>query len=195
VTADELLDQIEDGIRKLGIEYEVYFGGGKKRPPTDLAWRVDNFFRVLNDNTNLSYAQRFRLTQLQQRYGLMHSVWRRKSEIKEQGWRRKADRLLGVVGANEATTAVQGPAAQSVDLGHGSTVDEANIERLYSAFLKARENAAEAPPAGSLERFRAFINQKAASIRREQGAQNVEASVSVEGGRLKLVLKPTKPSK
>jgi hypothetical protein len=192
VTIDETLDQLEDNLRKLGIEYEVYFSGGKKRPPADLAWRVDNYFRVLNDNTTLSYAQRFRLTQLQQRHGMLSSVWRRKAEIKERGWRRQADRLLAVAGAGENTGPTPQKLEQTIDLGHGGKVDEANIERLYAVFLRARERVTDAPPAGSLDRFREFINQKADKIRSEQGSKNVEATVAVESGRLKLVLKPSK---
>jgi len=40
-TVDDDLNQIERDIRTLKIEYEQFFGGGRKRPPTDTQWRVD----------------------------------------------------------------------------------------------------------------------------------------------------------
>ena len=40
-TIDEDLAQIERDIRQLKIEYDQYFGGGRKRPPTEIEWRID----------------------------------------------------------------------------------------------------------------------------------------------------------
>lgn len=189
MTPDEILDQLEDSLRKLTIEYEAFFGGGNKRPSADLTWRVDNCFRLLAENTSLKFAQRYRLNQLQQRHAVFSRVWRRKLEIKEGGWRRPADRLLGVSGANESTRAVPNAEQCRVDLGHGAEVDGVNIERLYAAFLKARERATESLPPGSLERFRAFVQSKTEQIRSEQGGKAIEASVSLEDGHVKLRLK------
>ena len=38
---DDDLNAIERDIRTLKIEYEQFFGGGKKRPPADIEWRLD----------------------------------------------------------------------------------------------------------------------------------------------------------
>ncbi len=192
MTPEETLDQLEDSIRKLGIEYDIYFSGGKKRPPADAVWRVDNYFRILNDNSNLKYAQRFRLNQLQQRYAAMSSVWRRKLQVKDDGWQRPADRLLSVNGAQPATSARA--RMEEVRISLGKSVDASNVEKLYEAFLKARELAAESLPPGSLENFRSFIQAKSAEIRVKQGVQEVEACVTLEQGRVKLALKGKKPS-
>lgn len=183
-----MLDQLEDSLRKLTVEYEAYFGGGKKRPSADLAWRVDNFFRLLTENQSLKYAQRFRLNQLQQRHSIVSRVWRRKLDIKEAGWRRPADRLLGVSGANESTQAVSHGAECRVNLGHDADVDSANIERLYSAYMRARERATEKTPLGSLDSFRALIQSKAAELRAHHGGKPVAATVALEEGRVKLRL-------
>lgn len=188
-TPDELLDQLDDGLRKLNIAWESYFGGAPNRPNADLIWRVENCLRLLNDNTQLKFSQRFRLNQLQQRHAVFSRIWRRKQEIKEGGWRRASDRLLSVSGAVESTRAV--PAAVPscrVDLGHDAAVDEANIERLYAAFLKARERASDNIAEASLEKFRGFVAGQAARLR-AQGGTGVEASVGLEDGRVKLRLR------
>jgi len=41
-TTEEDMNQLEKDIRQLKIEYEQYFGGGKKRPPTELEWRIES---------------------------------------------------------------------------------------------------------------------------------------------------------
>lgn len=175
-------------MRQLAVQYEAYFAGGHKRPSADLAWRVDNCFRLLNESTTLKYAQRFRLNQLQQRHAVVTRVWRRKLDIKEGGWRRATDRLLSVSGAHESTEAVPRTAECHIDLGHGAEVDDANIERLYAAYLRARERASDAVPAGTLERFRALIENKAAQIRTQRNDARVAATVTLEDGRVKLRL-------
>jgi hypothetical protein len=187
-----MLDDLEDAMRKLGVEYNVYFNGGRSRPPADIAWRVDNYFRMLNDNTNLNFSQRFRLTQLLQRHGSMQSVWRRKAEIKEGGYRRPADRLLSVVGVGPSAERETPASTASVVLTGDRREETQNIEKLYRAFLQARELSNEGLPPGSLDHFRTFILKKAEQIRREQAADILEASVTVEEGRVKLTLKGKK---
>ena len=39
MTVDEAITQIEDGIRRLKIEFDIYFNGSSKRPPTDCTGR------------------------------------------------------------------------------------------------------------------------------------------------------------
>ena len=40
-TIDEELAQMERDIRQLKIEYDMFFGGGRKRPPTEIEWRIE----------------------------------------------------------------------------------------------------------------------------------------------------------
>jgi hypothetical protein len=39
---DEELNVLEDQLRRLKIEYDMYFGGGAKKPPADVEWKVKN---------------------------------------------------------------------------------------------------------------------------------------------------------
>ena len=45
MTVDEAITQIEDGIRRLKIEFDIYFNGGSKRPPTDLHWKIESLIK------------------------------------------------------------------------------------------------------------------------------------------------------
>ena len=194
VTPDEQLDQLEDALRKLGTDFEIFFNGGSRRAPTDSQWRVDNLFRILNEATKLNYAQRFRVAQLQQRYSMLAQVWRRRMAVKEQGATRAADRCLTVAGAGESLQS-KAKEERSVVLGYDPEVDAANIDRLYSAFLKARERAENPPPAGTAERFRQFIHAKAAALTAASGEGRVVARVLLDGGQVRLVITQNSPQR
>jgi hypothetical protein len=42
VTVDEELTKLEDALRRLKVEYGVYFNGSTDRLPRDLVYRVEN---------------------------------------------------------------------------------------------------------------------------------------------------------
>jgi len=63
-TIDEELGTLERDIRQLKIEYDQYFGGGRKRPPTEIEWRIDQLVkRYAERGGELKFAQRFRFKQ------------------------------------------------------------------------------------------------------------------------------------
>jgi hypothetical protein len=83
-TADDELNQIEKDIRTLKIEYEQFFGGGRKRPPSDTQWRVESMIKRYSDRSgDLTYGQRFRYNNLTQTYAKYQDMWRKKLMQKE----------------------------------------------------------------------------------------------------------------
>ena len=70
MTVDEELNQLEDNLRRLKIEYDIFFGGGSKRPPNDLDWRVQSAFKRHSDSQRLSFSQRFKFNSMQQKYAI-----------------------------------------------------------------------------------------------------------------------------
>src|SRR6516225_2372187 len=101
LTVDEELSVLEDQMRRLKVEYDIYFGGGSKKPPADIEWKVKNLLRKMSDGTRMSYSQRFRFSTLQQRYALYNTQWQQKLQIKEEGYRRPQDAMLGIQGLRE----------------------------------------------------------------------------------------------
>src|SRR5579863_2034253 len=91
VTVDEELTLLEESLRRLKIEYDVYFGGGAKKPPADTDWRVQSIIKKFNDGHRLSFAQRFKYNGLVQKYALFNGLWQQKLRIKEEGYRRPQD--------------------------------------------------------------------------------------------------------
>jgi len=85
-TIDEDLGQIERDIRQLKIEYDQFFGGGRKRPPTEIEWRIDLLMKKYAERGgDLKSAQRFRFTNLNQTYAKYKDIFRKKVKQKEEG--------------------------------------------------------------------------------------------------------------
>jgi len=86
LTIDEELTKLEDDIRRLKIEYEVYFNGSTDRPPRDLVYRVESFIkRHTADQSGLSFGQRYKLNALAQKYAVQNALWKRRLMEKEEG--------------------------------------------------------------------------------------------------------------
>src|SRR5438309_2032908 len=66
---DEDLIRLERDIRQLKIEFDQYFGGGRKRPPNDIEWRIEQLIKRYGDRAaEMNYGQRFRYGNLSQTY-------------------------------------------------------------------------------------------------------------------------------
>jgi hypothetical protein len=74
---DQQLARLEDDIRKLKIEFDIYFNGGTKRPPLESRARLDAYVKRISDNRNLSYAQRYHFNALVSRFTSYRELWRR----------------------------------------------------------------------------------------------------------------------
>jgi hypothetical protein len=77
VTLDKQLSRLEDDIRKLKIEFDIYFNGNSKRPPLEARARLEAQVRRISDTRTMTYAQRYQLSMLVSKYGSYRELWRR----------------------------------------------------------------------------------------------------------------------
>lgn len=206
MTTDEELNVLETQLRRLKIEYEVYFSNPTKKPPTDIEWKVLSLLRKFSDGGRMSFSQRFRYNEMAQRYAIYSDLWRKKSRIREEGYRRPQDALLAVQGVrpeeekpqhapvyglSHATAAAAASVATSPQPFTLESVDQAEreqVERLYNTLVAAKKKAGE-NVSGSLASFSTFVQKKTEQIRRQYGCQGVEYSVEMTDGHVKLKAK------
>ena len=74
---DKQLLRMEDDIRKLKIDFDIFFNGATKRPPLEARARLDSFIKRISDNRNLTYAQRYQFNTLVARFTSYRELWRR----------------------------------------------------------------------------------------------------------------------
>lgn len=74
---DRQILKIEDDIRKLKIDFDIYFNGAVKRPPLESRARVESNLKRIADDRNLTYAQRYHFNTLVSRFNSYRELWRR----------------------------------------------------------------------------------------------------------------------
>ena len=79
---DQQLSRLEDDIRKLKIEFDIYFNGATKRPPLEARARMEANLKRLADNRALTFAQRYYFNTLTSRFTSYRELWRRTLKIK-----------------------------------------------------------------------------------------------------------------
>jgi hypothetical protein len=211
VTTDEELTVLESQLRRLKIEYEVYFSNPTKKPPTDIEWKVLSLLRKFSDGGRMSFSQRYRYNELAQRYAVYSDLWRKKARIREEGYRRPQDAILSVQGVrpteHEKEHKVYGvsPAAAAVASGASSAgtargtepltvqcFDARNepdkVEKLFLALTDAKKKAGESV-SGNMDSFTSFVQKKTEQIRKQYGCQSVEYTVEMQEGQVRLKAK------
>ena len=188
VTVDEEITSLEENVRRLKVEYDIYFGGGSRRAPTDLDWRVQGMIKKHSDSHKLSMEQRFKYNAVVQRYAIYSDLWRQKLRIKEEGYRRPQDALLGVQGVrpmagDPAATAINKSSAVLLFAGD----ETESIRQLYAPIESA---TSKGKAGGTLEAFTAFLRAKTREIQNRYGCSGVKYTVEVKNGRAQIKAKP-----
>jgi hypothetical protein len=202
-TIDEELGQLEKDIRQLKIEYDQYFGGGRKRPPTEIEWRIDTIVkRYAERGGELKFGQRFRYNNLSQTYAKYKDVFRKKLQQKEEG---RSQRHFGaaakaieaerarkrasapVIEALVATGAAPPPRLAAFRMVCSEPEHETEkVAELYRAFLEAKAQAGEQPGKFSAAGFQEFVRKKTRDLQQKQNCRDVEYVVEVVDGQVKL---------
>lgn len=192
LTIDQELDLLDDAFRRLKIEYDIYFAGGSKRAPTENETRVQAQIRRYMENSRLTMQQRYRISTVAQRYAVFADLWRRKLRVKEQGFRRPEDKLLGVGGFGHLEQ-INASAEASTEITESFVVYStatSDLVPLFDAVVRAREAAGQ--PLGTFDSFASFVRQKTESIRHQFKCPAVEYTVTVKGGQVNLKARPRK---
>jgi hypothetical protein len=206
VTTDEELNLLDSQLRRLKIEYEIFFSNPTKRPPTEVEWKVLSLLRKFSDGGRMNFSQRYRYNEMAQRYALYSDLWRKKSRIREEGYRRPQDALLSVQGVRTAeeehkpqhhpvygvshsASAAAAPApSQPFTLHSVDQAEREQVERLYNSLVAAKKKAGESV-SGNFDSFTTFVQKKTEQIRKQYKCESVEYSVELSEGQVKLKAK------
>jgi len=185
-TPDELLTRLEEDIRRLKVEWDIYFNGAAKRPPYDTKGRVDTLVKRIADDRTLTFAQRYRYNSLAARYNSFRDLWRRTLQGREEG---RDPVSAARVSMKESITAetssfVCNDAHKEVD----------TIKSLYESLVEAKEKCGESTADFSFPRFHRLIASKAEGLKTQLGCEQVRFSVSVEGGHVSFKAKAERKS-
>jgi len=198
-TIDEELAQVERDIRQLKIEYDMFFGGGRKRPPTEVEWRIELLIkRYAERGGELKFGQRFRYNNLTQTYAKYKDVFRKRMQQREEGKverhfgaaakaieaeRAKAQAAAGRPGA----AAPAGAEAKAFRMVCSEPEKEADkVDQLYEAFVQAKQQAGEETSKVTRAGFNEFVRKKTKDLQTSKNCRDVEYVVETVDGQVKL---------
>ena len=182
-TVDDHLSRLEEDIRKLKIEFDIFFNGAAKRPPYDTKNRVDTMIKRLGDDRTLTFAQRYRYNSLASRYNAFRDLWRRTMQGREEGRdHASAVRATAKQEAAESftqTTFVCADAHREVEM----------VKQIYNALVEAKKICGEPVDDFSFPRFHRLVASKADTLKETLGCERVSFSVDVDRGHVSFKAK------
>lgn len=182
-TPDEQLTRLEDDIRKLRVEFDIFFNGASKRPPYDTKGRVETLLKRLGDDRTLTFAQRYRYNSLAARYNAFRDLWRRTMQGREEG----RDPL------SAARASVKKEAAADVSpisVVCGDAHKEVGLVKdLYDSLLEAKQRCGESTDGLSFPQFHRLVASKSDGLKERHGCDRVRFSVAVENGHVSFKAK------
>jgi hypothetical protein len=178
---DQDLDRLENELRRLKIEFDIYFNGGTNKPPVDTKGRVESTIKRLYDARGLTFGQRFRYNSLVARYNVMRELWRRQSKEHE-------------ISGKGALVEVQVAAARRAETVtvrcYDTKLEPEKVCELYDHLIAAKRACGERIGNMTLELFSEFLNSRADHIKRRLSSSAVDFVVGVNDGRVKFAVKP-----
>jgi hypothetical protein len=202
-TIEEDLTQLEKDIRQLKIEYDMYFGGGRKRPPQEIQWRAEQMIKRYSERGgDMNFSQRFRFSNLTQSFVKQMEVWRKKLKQKEEGFvqRHFGAAAKAIEAQREKEPHGASPSAEAAPQSHRRSGppslyevacsdpdrEPEKVQQLYKALVEAKKKAGEKTDALTLDSFQDFVRIKTQQLRKQAGAEQVEYTISMEDGQVKL---------
>jgi hypothetical protein len=196
-TIDEDLGQLERDIRQLKIEYDQFFGGGRKRPPAEIEWRIELIVKKYGERSgDMKYGQRFRYNNLTQTYAKYKDIFRKRLKQKEEATVRRhfgaaakaieAERAQRLAEANERyATAVADLSTFRMTCSEPERETE-KVEKLFQAFVEAKRLAGENTSRLTHAGFTEFVRKKTKDLQRQKGCHEVEYVVETVDNQVKL---------
>ncbi len=184
------LDQLGVELRKLEIEYNMFFSGRLPRPPWETRGRVEVLIKRWDRAYIETAVDRFRFTTLQSRFATFVDLWDRAMRAREEG--RPGPLVPSTPPAGHAK---REPAALHVTSFSDPMKEMDKLHDLYSALMDARRTAGQ--DVVPFHRFAALVKDQVKKLR-DAGNPEVAFRVDKKGDQVVFTargLKGEKPGK
>lgn len=187
---EQELERLEKSIVLLKRNFEIYFAGASKTPPTDERDKLDKTIKKMVTLQGMSYAQRFKYNSIVARFNSYLDLWNKQLRLKEEG--RSPSRVTGLnTEARRAMElAAQKPEAKGGDGNKDASGDA--FAKIYTQYLHAREEHGEGSSNMTFDGFVKVVAKQREAIIQKFHCKDVEFYVSVEQGHAKLKARPIK---
>ncbi len=168
------LSQLHAKIRQLRALYEQYFQGIERIEPLKQREEVKKMVSRLDGLRRNNTAFKFQLNSAKQTLLTYEQYWNRIARQIEEGTY-KRDKLRAQRRINNHS----GPAKSA---GHPPPKEEAELEQLHRAYLRARTQVGDSRPV-PMQSFATTVAKQTAAIKERFNCDHVEFKVTVKDGR------------
>jgi len=199
MTFDEQLDLFEETIRKVKIQFDLYFAGIRKNPPTFERGRLDSMLHEMSRVRIRDVGTRFRFNTLTARYNQYREYWSRQFREREEGpmdWRRRTAALASGYVAARPTAPIEKPPGVTFESPESyvevtqAGKDQA-LQQLHSRILEAQKALGSANGM-SLQQVSSLVDKQMQTLGTRFGVSSVGFRVETVDGKVKLKAKPIK---
>ena len=187
---DEELDELDNSLKSLRVQYDQYFLGILKRPPEVLQGRVQKIIVKYANQTLRKTHQKFRFNQLNSKFQIFRQQWGRTMRQIESGTYKghrfkaklhEAERAMAAAGAHADETPTP------LTLTQAPVTKGGPIDKLYDALVAAKKKAGDSAPAPDRAKLAEAVKKQTAALKAKHPGAKVKFKVAVEGNKAKLV--------
>ena len=179
---DDDLTSLEDGLRRLKVEYHIFFSGNRKKPPDELRMRVELLVKKLSECSDMSYSQRFRFSTLVTRFYVYKDLWRRTTQEREMDLANQdASAPKSAAKASAGTSSKSShPLKEAIRISISDPkADETKVRQLYDALVRIKGNESKQASV-SYQQFASYIATQTSALQKKYGCTKVAFTIALD---------------
>lgn len=206
MTLEEELKSLDTEIRRLKVQYDLYFAGNTPRPPTDLHNALGRAMRKMNGIEFRNMADRFLYNNVVNKFNTFQELWNKQLRAKEEGARvhplalREARRAAMAQNGGSAEPGPKAPApkASPAAVAQAWRVptaggDDAAVRRLYEGYMAARQASGDVRPL-PYEAFAREVGRQTTALKSKGDCDSVEFKIYSRDNKVTLKVRPVASS-
>ncbi len=194
IPALDELSKLEEQIRKLKLQYDQFFRGLRKLPPTEDRKRVEEGLREMLRGKLRDNASRFRYHSLVATYNRFQELWSRGMREREEGPLNFRERQRAMHAAPEppAPEPARKPSVtQKPDDSYVRVASNSNGEAMSEIHRQVAEaNRVLGKSSPTIEQVATLVEKQAEQLRSRYNVDSIAFRVETVDGKVKLKAKP-----
>ncbi len=185
---DEDLTNLEDWLRRLKVEFDIFFNGHRKKPPDDLKMKLERLLKKLGEASDMSFQERFRYNTIIARYYIYKDLWRRTLLGREDG---KAGSVRPHQKQGDVIEASPTPSAREYRVSIADPEAEPDrVKELYENLMALKQGSPAETPSLPFDRFAKYISLQTRELRAKYDCSRVTFTVAVEDASVRFRARP-----
>jgi hypothetical protein len=197
---DRLIIELQELMRQVKREYELWFNGVNPKPPHELRNKLDTHVRLLRNRLPKRTADQFRIGTVLQQYQVFAEFWDKSARKNEEGglapWMAQSRRGL-LDELQRMNDERQEEAAKPVRSAYLAKItkpeeDVDEMRKVYNSYVAAKKKVGDEVGGADFEKFRAALVKQTKSLIDSGKASSVSYRIEIADGKVAIKAKGEK---